>query len=657
MLNTPEGIALRNHAMHRRHRYPLATVTLALLTLHGHWTHAQVPASTPVPEAGAITPTWETQKSARTYLLNVPPPRGQITDRNGVPLAQSRVGHSLCISFPTPLDWSDEKVVEYARTKLFAASRIMGRPLEISAKAVLAHYRNRGLLPFEVVQDVLPPERAALEKQPVDGLSLRAVYLRFYPNGSMLGQVLGYCGRTGKQLAAPIQTNDALWPDFEGREGIEKSFNSQLVGLPGQINLSYDPVRNQITETSSLPPQPGKNVITTIDEGMQRMAEELLSKRSEKGAIVVIDTNTGDLLTLASYPSYNPNDFVPFISTERFAELQSDPDVPLLPRAFRSAYPAGSTFKVFVGLAAFESNAIDADSSFECPPYFSIGNLTFKNWKKTDAGSLNFVEALTQSCNTWFYQVAIKTGGAPIVQWTKRLGLGQKTGIPIDGELPGRIPDDAYMRKVYNRPLMEGDLANMGIGQGDILISPIQMAQAMGVIGNGGIFYQTRLVKQVQSLDGKVVAAYGVRAKDRLYFSKGVLEQLREAMVGVVEDGNGTAAAARVDDVRVAGKTGTAQWGPKNKERTAAWFAGFAPAENPRYAFAAVYEGAPNDDDVHGGSHAAPLIGKLMKQVFERDAKIEKERKAAEEAAQKAKEAADEGAKKSEAPAEAKASE
>jgi penicillin-binding protein 2 len=299
--------------------------------------------------------------------------------------------------------------------------------------------------------------------------------------------------------------------------------------------------------------------------------------------------------------------------------VQKDPAVPLLPRAYRSAYPPGSTFKTFVGLSALEEGKIKADTEFGCPSAIGVGNALFHNWKKTDAGSLNFIEALTQSCNTWFIQAGLKTGSKPIINWTTRLGLGQKTGLPLKGEEKGNIPTDEYMLRVQKRKILSGDLANMSIGQGDILITPLQMAQAYGVIADGGQFHQSRLVSQIQSLDNKVVAAYPDRIRDNLAIKPEIMDQLRKALVDVTESGNGTAHKAQVEGIHVAGKTGTAQWGGggnPDKQRTAAWFAGFAPAENPRYAFAAVYEGEPGDNSIHGGSHGAPLIGKTLQKIF-----------------------------------------
>src|SRR5213082_882084 len=289
--------------------------------------------------------------------------------------------------------------------------------------------------------------------------------------------------------------------------------------------------------------------------------------------------------------------------------------IPLLPRAYRSSYPPGSTFKVAVGIAALESHAVYPADQYECVPAIQIGNVTFHNWKKSNRGALNFVQALTESCDTWFYQVGIKTGSAPIIDWALKLGFGAKCGIPLRGEAEGRIPTDQYMKTTHGRKLLNGDIANMSIGQGDTQVTPLQMAQAMAIVANGGRFYQTRLVRQVQSLDHEIVTAYQLREKRALDVSAKTMEEVRAGMIEVVNGPNGTGHEAQLDGIEVAGKTGTAQWGPKNKERTAAWFAGFLPADQPRYAFAAVYEGDV-DSKVHGGSAAAPMIADIFQEIY-----------------------------------------
>ena len=258
-------------------------------------------------------------------------------------------------------------------------------------------------------------------------------------------------------------------------------------------------------------------------------------------------------------------------------------------------------------MAALESGTVKPSDDFQCMPALQVGNTTFHNWKKTDRGELNFVEALTESCDTWFYQVGIKTGADPIIDWALKLGFGVKCGIPLQKEAEGRVPNDQYMKATHGRKLLNGDIANLSIGQGDLQVTPLQMAQAMAIVANGGTFYQTRLVQQVQSVSNEIVTAFSVREKHALDASSTTMNQVRTGMVDVVNSGGGTAHQAHLDNVEVAGKTGTAQWGPKNKERTAAWFAGFAPSEHPIYAFAALYEGDVGSK-AHGGSAAAPMI-------------------------------------------------
>src|SRR5207302_7143898 len=197
----------------------------------------------------------------------------------------------------------------------------------------------------------------------------------------------------------------------------------------------------------------------------------------------------------------------------------------------------------------------------------------------------------------------------------QKMGFGAKCGIPLRGEVEGRVPNDTYMKATHGRKLLNGDIANLSIGQGDCEVTPLQMAQAMAIIGNGGKFYQTRLVQQVQTLDNEIVSAYQVREKRTLDLSETTMDLLHEAMTNVVNGGAGTAHQAALDNVEVAGKTGTAQWGPKSKERTAAWFTGYLPADQPRFAFAALYEGDVGST-VHGGSAAAPMIADIFKEIY-----------------------------------------
>ena len=576
-----------------------------------------VPSTTTPPqtEEETIVPTFETQKLARTYILDVPAPRGQITDRNGESLAQNRLSYNLAINFPTPLDFSDAQALSFAREKIDRTARLIGRRLKISDEAILRHYRNRGVMPMEIAQNLSQLEYEQIKNNPPPGVIVRPIYVRVYPNGKVAGQIIGYTGKTGRNPDGIVDNHETLWPETEGREGLEQTFNEMLTGKHGEYKLTFDKDGRKTSEKLITPPDPGYNVVTTIDLRLQQLAEKALEAKAKRGAIVIIDPNNGDILALASWPTYDPNLFVPSISVEQLKLLQDDKDIPLLPRAYRSSYPPGSTFKIAVGIAALESRAIQPDDEYQCVPSIQIGNVTFHNWKNGNRGALNFVQALTESCDTWFYQVGIRTGAQPIIDWALALGFGAKCGIPLRGEAEGRVPNDEYMKATHGRRLLNGDIANMSIGQGDIQVTPLQMAQAMGVVANGGTFYQTRLVQQVQTFDNQIVTAYSVRAKRTLNLSSETLDELHTGMIDVVNSAGGTAHQASLDNAEVAGKTGTAQWGPKNKERTAAWFAGFMPADQPRYAFAALYEGDVGSK-VHGGSAAAPMIADVFKEIY-----------------------------------------
>jgi penicillin-binding protein 2 len=578
-------------------------------------------------------PTWETQKQARTYLLNVPAPRGQITDRHGAPLAQSRVAYNLGLSFPTPLEFTDGQAVNFARSQILTAQDLLGRQFNVKDEDLIQHYNNRGILPFILAEDLSNEDVAKVSRGIGSGLVLQPAYFRHYPLGSIAAHIVGYTGRLAPLSVKPIENKDLIFPDTEGREGLEQMFDDQLRGTPGVLNLTLNAEGKRTTERIVQQPVPGYNVITTLDLKVQKACEDALAKSGRRGAVVVIDPSSGEILGMASRPSFDPNAFIPIIKPDVFAQLNDDPAVPLYPRAFRSAYPPGSTFKTFVGLAALQSGLITPDTKISCPGGLQVGNFYFRNHRSGHSGNLTLAQALAQSCNTWFYQAGLKIGAEPIIEWADALGFGRRTGIPLRAESAGNIPTDDYMLRVHNRKILQGDIANMSIGQGDILITPLQMAQAMGVLAADGSFHQTRLVKQVQSLDNRVVAAYPDRIRSELNISEENLEDLNKGLVMVTSHGTGTGRrAATVKNVKVAGKTGTAQWGPVSKRRNAAWFAGYAPANHPPlYAFSVVVEGNPGET-VAGGATAAPVIGNVLADLLKdyKPPETEKEKETAE---------------------------
>src|SRR3984893_14671003 len=270
-----------------------------------------VPSATPSPSLAptgdeeTIVPTFETQKLARTYILDVPAPRGQITDRTGLPLAQNKVNYNLAVSFLTPLDFTDTKAISFSREKIDKAAKLIGRTIKISDDAILRHYHNRGILPLEIAQNLNQPEYEAVKDRAKDFLVVRPIYVRVYPNGKTAGSIVGYTGKTGRNLDGIIDNHETLWPETEGRDGLEQTFNELLTGKHGEYKMTFDKDGRKTSEKLIKSAVPGNNVITTLDLRLQQLAEKALESKAKRGAIVIVDPTDGDILAMASWPTYD----------------------------------------------------------------------------------------------------------------------------------------------------------------------------------------------------------------------------------------------------------------------------------------------------------------------------------------------------------------
>src|SRR5207244_2567080 len=245
--------------------------------------------ASPAAEEENIVPTFETQKLARTYILDVPAPRGQITDRNGESLAQNRLSYNLAINFPTPLDFSDAQALGFAREKIDRTARLIGRKLKISDEAILRNYHNRGVMPMEIAQNLSQLEYEQIKNNPPPGVIVRPIYVRIYPNGKVAGQIIGYTGKTGRNPDGIVDNHETLWPETEGREGLEQTFNGMLTGKHGEYKLTFDKDGRKTSEKLITPPEPGYNVVTTLDLHLQQLAEKALEAKAKRGAMVIID--------------------------------------------------------------------------------------------------------------------------------------------------------------------------------------------------------------------------------------------------------------------------------------------------------------------------------------------------------------------------------
>jgi len=548
-----------------------------------------------------------TRKDARTITLKIPAPRGQIVDRFGEPIVQNEVAYQVALQFQQFQDVDRQYVINWARTRLATLEGLVDGISQKTDDELYDHYRHRRWLPLYVSGQMGAEKAKDLGSKLGSGLVLYPVYRRVYPEKGLAAHILGYTGGVGKLPTGPINFNEPLWEESEGRAGLEKIFDRELAGQPGVKRLIFDERGNKLLEEQSKRPVPGGTLVTTINLKWQKLAEKVLSKGCERGALVVIDVVTGEVLVMASRPTFDLNAFIPGISTVDFKALQDAPGNPLFGRAFQSAYPPASAFKPVVALAALNAGAVTEFSTVDSPASIRIGNHTFRNWSKVPEGPINVKRALARSCNTWFYQVGIETGPGVFLGLARRLGMGDKSGLPLIGETLGLVPTNEWMLKNEGRRILNGDTANMSIGQGSLLASPLQVAQMMAGIGNGGALPKLSLVSQIQDQRGRVIKAMTPERRNWLGMDEMAVEIVRDGMRDVVEKGYGTGKSGDLSYTTLAGKTGTAQWGPPRLEQRLAWFAGFLPHDNPRYSFAVLYEGKPGEA-VSGGRKAAPMV-------------------------------------------------
>jgi len=573
---------------------------------------AGVAPATPAEDSGANNASIFNEGEARTMTLSVPAPRGLILDRDGHPLAQTKMGYHLALDFTQFSELNaPDKAVAWAQNLVAQSNTLTGDNQSYSDKKLLEYYEHRRWIPRSISQVFDEDKAKSLEPTLPAGLTILPVYIRHYPEKSLAAHLIGYVGAQTILSAGPINDGDPLFQSVMGKSGFEMVFDAKLRGIPGSKKMIFDNQGRKVLDEIIKRPRPGGNIVTTIDLDWQRYAELVLLEDSKRGAFVVIDIQTGEVLVMASRPTYDLNEFVPYISTERYAELNEDPSAPLFGRAFMAEYPPASTFKPIIALAAITNQAINYNDLINCPYEIKIGNQMFRNHAKGHQGNINAQRALAKSVNPWFYQVGIKTGPQAFLSVARRLGYGSKTGLPLVSEQTGNMPTAEDIEEKMGRPTTDGDTANLSIGQGLATATPLQVAQSMAAIGNGSALMELQLIRQMQDFHGRVIEAPSFKKRNDLDLSPKALEVTTEGMRDVVHSGYGTGSAADLGFTIMCGKTGTAQWKPE-KNQNLAWFSGFFPYETPRYAFAVVYEGLPNET-VSGGRNAAPMVRRFFR--------------------------------------------
>ena len=451
------------------------------------------------------------------------------------------------------------------------------------------------------------------------GVSLQVNPRRHYIYGSLAAHLLGYVGEvTAKDLA---RLPDYRMGDEIGKFGLERSWENTLRGDNGGEEIEVDAVGRRLRLLREIPEKPGDSIVMTIDLDLQQAAEQAIGDRA--GALVAIDPNTGYILAIASHPTFDPNTFAGGITPAQWRVLITDPSHPLEDRATQGMYPPGSTFKIVDSIAALEDRAITPSTTFYCPGGLYFGGREYRCWRKQGHGTLSIHRAIVESCDVFFYNVGEKLGVDRIAAWAHALGFGRKTGIGLDNEKQGIIPSSEWKRRRYHERWYPAETLSVAIGQGYVSVTPLQLAELAAEVANGGTLYKPQFVKEIDALDGTAVKVFPPVVESRVRINPQVLELVRDAMVGVVNASDGTAHGAKLDNVIVAGKTGTAQvikeaQGVRAKEtagpekyRDHGWFIAFAPADHPKIAVACVIEHGG-----HGGSSAGPVVKAVMEKYF-----------------------------------------
>jgi len=553
--------------------------------------------------------------------------RGDILSSDGAAYATMRTEKNLVLGWPgADQATADDDIVKWMRNRLDEVQQALDTQITIDDKDLTSQYHVQRYQPFLVLEDLTPAQVAKFEAAGLEskGFGLQTVPLRSYPRGTELAHTIGYLSRDQQRNKGKYLGGDVIYDRYKGATGIEAVSNADLIGKDGKFMVSTTEdgyARSSVVDT---PATYGNNVRLTIDSKMQAAMEQALSDSPKiLKAGLVMDVHSGDIVAMASQPTFDPNIFVPGIAADEWNLLNSNEYNPLVDRTIHAQYPPGSGFKTVTSIAAMNAGVFDPNWVVHCPGYLDVGSVHF-NFPK-EHGDITYQEGFAHSYNTYFMSLGLKVGRDVLLDTARSLNFGSLTNIILPGELPGLLPDNEFVKRVHNREFGNGDLANTSIGQGDVLVTPLQMVSLMSTIANDGTYYRPRLVKDVEDRDGKVIKQTPIETLRTVTFDEKWMPTLKDAMIHVVDDG--TATVAHRDDIKIAAKTGTAQVGSKEKPRQIAWLSGYYPADNPQYAFSVVIEGqasdnkqgeGKNDEDAGllGGVEAGAIVKDFMARVY-----------------------------------------
>ncbi len=464
----------------------------------------------------------------------------------------------------------------------------------------------------------------------LDGVEVVPVPHRDYRTGSVLAHVLGYMNEITQEELERLSVEGSRYAlgDYIGRRGLERYFESTLRGRDGVrkevVNARgrvIEELQDKLGKDAVVPSRPGNNVVLSIDMRLQEVAERAFPGAA--GAVLVVDVKTGFIRAVVSRPGFDPNLLTGRITPAQMASLAKDPLQPMINRVSANHFSPGSTFKVVTQLAAYKSGLFRPETYITCEGGYRLGSNTWRCHNERGHGPVNGKMAMQYSCNSWFYKVADTLGLDPIAEMGKALGLGQPTGIGVLAEVPGIMPSTEYHQRLSRGGYTKGMALNSAIGQGDDAVTPLQLAMVYAAVANGGTLYKPQIVERIEGLEGEVIEQYEPQVVRQLELPKAQLEAVKAGLRAVVNEPGGTAFRVRLEDVMVAGKTGTAQVATLGAvrlktqqmdffQRDHAWFSGFAPAEEPEIAVVVL-----NEHGGHGGSDAAPTAMALIRKYLE----------------------------------------
>jgi penicillin-binding protein 2 len=557
--------------------------------------------------------------------------RGDILSSDGVIYATTGSEKNLVLGWPAADEaTADDEIVRWMRSRLDEVQQVVGNKIDVSDADLLAQYKTQRYQPFMVMENVTPYQVDLIQKAGLEakGFGFQTAPLRNYPRGTEFAHALGYLSRDQQRNRGKYLSGDVIYDRYKGASGLEQVFNQDLTGKDGRFMISTTPEGYARSAVVADPATYGNNVRLSIDSKIQAAVEAALTAASldkdhplPMTAAVVIDIHTGDVVAMASHPTYDPNIFVPSIAKDEWDALNAAQFDPLLDRTIHAQYPPGSGFKTVTSIAAMRAGVFNPDWVVHCPGYLDVGSVHF-NFPK-EHGDITYLEGFTHSYNTYFMSLGLKVGRDILLDTARSLNFGSLTNINLPGELPGFIPDPEWVLRTKKRVFAEagGDTANTSIGQGDVLVTPLQMADFMATVANGGTMYRPRLIRQIEDRSGNVVKTFPTETLRTVTFDDKWMPDLKAAMINVVDEG--TATVVHRDDMKIAAKTGTAQVGSKEHPRQIAWLSGYLPADNPQYSFSVVVEGQfsdnhgfGEDDGLLGGVEAGGICKGIFSQMY-----------------------------------------